>query len=392
MGVQVPQAYAGREQAYLKHQLMRGYLEQLTMIIGHSRAKCVTYVDCFAGPWQENNASLSDTSIGISLEIMRRCRNAFIKIGRNVPTFRALYIEKSPRSFKRLQAFLQEPREGIETCAMRGNFADLKQDILDWCGPEAFTFFFIDPKGWKDISMPKLRPLLERPNSEFLINLMYDFVNRAVSQAQFAEEMQELFGEDVSDVLAAATSPQDRESRLVRLYQRRLRAAVPTTGERPHTSAVPVLFPDRNRTKYHLVYVTRHPLGIRKFVEQSEKLDIIQPQVRALVKQNQRIRNTGQLELADAVSLGEAAKTVQRQVPLRTVEEYWLLRLTTQPRSFGLTDFAEMHEETGWFYSTLQEALGTLIAAGRVKNLDAKGPRRANHVDFSKGEKLVRLR
>ncbi len=388
--MQVPDKYKGREQAFIKHHLLWGYLEQLMMIIGHSRAQCITYVDCFAGPWQDESATLSDTSIGISLEIMRRCRDAFVQLGRGVPTFRALYIEKSRASFKRLQAFLSEDREGIETQALRGEFIELEQEILDWCGPDAFVFFFIDPKGWKDVSMPKLRPLLERPNSEFLINLMYSFVNRAASQEKFAEEMRELFGEDVSRVVDLSASSKEREWELVRLYQQRLKEAVPASNAQPLTSAVPVLDPHRDRTKYYLVYLTRHPLGIKKFVEQSEKLDIIQPQVRARAKRDRRSARTGQLEMDLSVPAGGEDGTL-RQVPIHIVMDYWLRKLSERPRHFGLMEFALMHEETGWFHRTLQEGLGALIAEGRVQNLDAKGRRSKNFVHFEDNERLVRV-
>ncbi len=279
--------------------------------------------------------------------------------------------------------------EGIETSALQGEFVGLEREILDWCGADDFVFFFIDPKGWKDVSMPKLRPLLERPNSEFLINLMYDFVNRAAPQAKFAEDMRELFGEDVSRVVDLYASSKERELELVRLYRQRLKEAVPASKEQPLTSAVPVLDPHRDRTKYYLVYLTRHPLGIKKFVEQSEKLDIIQPQVRAQAQQARRIERTGQQEMfAAEPAIDEAAC----KPDIGSVKDYWLRRLTHQPRAFGLAEFAAMHEETGWFLSVLQEGLRELIAEGRVRNLDAPPGRRRtkNHVDFERGERLVR--
>jgi len=46
----VPESYRGREQAYVKHQLLRTYLERLFMIIGQYQS-CIRYVDCFSGPW-----------------------------------------------------------------------------------------------------------------------------------------------------------------------------------------------------------------------------------------------------------------------------------------------------------------------------------------------------
>jgi hypothetical protein len=56
--------YKGREQAYIKHTLLETYLYKLFMILGQ-HVQTISYVDCFAGPWQNNSDDLSDTSIGI---------------------------------------------------------------------------------------------------------------------------------------------------------------------------------------------------------------------------------------------------------------------------------------------------------------------------------------
>lgn len=44
----MPIEYQGREQAYVKHTILRTYLQRLIMIIGRSE-KVINYVDCFAG-------------------------------------------------------------------------------------------------------------------------------------------------------------------------------------------------------------------------------------------------------------------------------------------------------------------------------------------------------
>ena len=67
----IPEHYHGREQAFIKHELLRAYLERLFMIIG-KHEKTISYVDCFAGPWQEDTEDLEDTSIAISLRITKK--------------------------------------------------------------------------------------------------------------------------------------------------------------------------------------------------------------------------------------------------------------------------------------------------------------------------------
>lgn len=69
----IPDHYAGREQTFIKHSLLKAYLKRLFMIIGQFETN-ISYVDCFAGPWQEGSDDLKDTSIAISMDIMRECQ------------------------------------------------------------------------------------------------------------------------------------------------------------------------------------------------------------------------------------------------------------------------------------------------------------------------------
>ncbi len=68
-----------------------------------------------------------------------------------------------------------------------------------WCEDDSFAFFFVDPSGWKDVAPDTLSPLLQRPKSEYLINFMFDFINRFYTEAAL-----ELFGtiEDLSSMVA----------------------------------------------------------------------------------------------------------------------------------------------------------------------------------------------
>ncbi len=47
------------------------------------------------------------------------------------------------KPFTKLQSFLKtEGSSGVDTFALRGEFYDLRNDILKWCGDRDFTFFF----------------------------------------------------------------------------------------------------------------------------------------------------------------------------------------------------------------------------------------------------------
>jgi three-Cys-motif partner protein len=378
----IPKHYEGREQAYVKHRLLESYLERLFMIVGwHSSEIC--YVDCFAGPWQEGSDDLSDTSIAISLKSMQGCAEKLKAMGKEVK-FKALYIENDPIAFSKLEAFLKkEEWSDIETHCYNGNFFDLRAKLLEGCGSNAFTFFFIDPKGYTDVvEALTLKPLLERPQSEFLITFMYDFIVRAHTQPALEQQMSELFGE-VPDT--TGMEPKEREEHLVRLYRSKLKNVFLRDGKVPRSAYVKVLDPLKDRTKYGLVYLTRHPKGIIKFMEASEKLDLIQREVRNKTKQDMREAKSGQLELT--VMLGTTNKTPD----IQPIKDFWLEKLSTEEKRYGIIEFADILEETSWFPRDIQAALKELIKEGRVENLDAKRPRPKNVVNFDKNERLRKI-
>ncbi len=62
----------------------------------------------------------------------------------------------------------------------QGDFLAVVPDILKDIPPDAFTFFLIDPKGWR-IPLRRLEPMLARRHSEVIFNFMFDFINRAAS-------------------------------------------------------------------------------------------------------------------------------------------------------------------------------------------------------------------
>jgi three-Cys-motif partner protein len=387
--MKVPESYHDREQAYVKHHLLKTYLQRLFMIIGQYQST-IRYVDCFSGPWQEADENLQDTSIGISLDIIEKSRDGLKAMGQDV-TFHALFIEKDKAAFEKLDAYLADySSDNVITVARNGEFYELRQDILNWCGPDDFTFFFIDPKGWKKVvEIETLEPFLRRPNSEFLINFMYDFVLRTHTQESFQDDIRAIFGY-VPDT--EEKSPKEKEKFLIDLYRKRLKEIAPERGGAPRTAHFPILYPRRDRTLYHLVYLTRHAKGIVVFMAESEKLEIVQKRTRAEAKQKNRESQTGQIEFPGFYGIGE----LEHQVDLEPVKSYWLKRLSGNPKRFGVNQLADMIEETGWFESDFQAVFGELAKQGLVENLDDKNKRRRSkfvHFDaeHNQGEYLKRL-
>ncbi len=381
--------YTGKEAAYIKSELLRAYLEPLFMLVGQRELR-ISYIDCSPGPWQKGGQDPGDASVAVSLDVMAKCHDDLLgKFRRNVQ-FRALFIERNKESFGRLESFVKsESYDGVKAQCLKGDFCDLGNHILSWCGDRDFCFFYIDAKEWRHIAIPTLEPLLGRPSSEFLINFMFESIVRAHAQTSLEEQMEAIFGEapDTSHI-----GPEERERFLFNLYCRQLKASAPIIGEAiPRCAHMRVLHPTKGSTIYDLVYLTWNPLGLVTFMEASEQLESEQKKVRALAKQSKKVKRSRQLEIfsADKFAGDEPA------VDLKKVKEYWLAKLGRAPKRFGVTEFADMLEETGWFMEDFQRAFQELEREGKVKNLASTGMRTENPVRYwangNRGEILEKV-
>lgn len=385
----IPRTYDGREQAMVKHALLESYLEKLVLIIGMAARKKgyaeICYVDCFAGPWGTPDQTLDGTSISLSLNTLASCKERLASL--NVDArMRALYIERDASAFQKLSAFLQAGAPAtVENDCKHGDFVALRAEILDWCGPDAFVFFFVDPKGWKDIVVETMQPLLRRQRSEFLINFAYNFINRTASMKDWQDAMARLLGRAVD---LAGLNPSEREEALVNAYRDGLKACAQkgNPGYPARTAYVSVLDPLYRRTKYHLIYLTSHPTGIVEFMEVSQKVDLVQTHVRTAKQLDVREKRSGTPDMFAADALTGPA---DGRSGAEDVDAYWCNYLAGGARRIGIADFADILEETNWLPGELQASLVRLFNTGTLLNLDADASRRRTRLlHFEKAERL----
>ncbi len=352
--------YVGREQSFLKHTILETYLQRLFMIIGRAEV-IINYVDCFAGPWADDNKELKDTSIGLSIEQMRKCVATLRKNHQRSVKFRALYIEKDRAAFARLNDYLGKLRDpAVHVECRQGDYTTLIPEIMEW-SQEYFTFFFVDPKGWKGIIGPTtMRMLLERPKTEFLINLMYDFANRAASIEKHESDMVELLGEPLN--FDGAETAEMRQDHFLGLYRKN---TTQIYGGR--SSYVPINRPGTNKLLYFLVYLTRHPLGIKVFKEEAEKMMVAQRVTHAEVQLRKQFEATPVLDL---FAMDDAADQCINATDNRLLAKQFLLKkLSTTPVLIDYECWALWLDESNLYPSDLQFGMKELINDGLVTNL-----------------------
>ncbi len=391
--MEIDERYKDREHSLIKHELLKGYLEKLLFIVARGGVKEITYVDCFAGPWGDESGELKATSIAISLEILHKVRNALAASPHNIhdTKYRAIFVEKSPKRYKKMKEYLNAncpPK--IECKHLKGDYSELQDQILELCG-KGFTFFFVDPKGWTDVGIPRLKKLLARKDSEFLIIFMYDSLNRFIGKNDLRQQVCNLLG-DISDEYIkclSETDSKERELSVVRHYRDTLKTAMPATGiQNPRSYHATVLDKDKDRTKYHLVYLTHHPKGIIEFSRISEEVDVFQRKVRTQTKFSKKEATTG---ITDMFGLEEDISGEQESVDVEVVKQYWLTILETEPKPFTEADLADILEETSWLESDLQTAFKELLKENLVENIDSSAKRRKYFIHFKNSERLRKL-
>lgn len=381
-------AYEGREQAYVKHALLAAYLERFIMILGQHFPRIV-YVDCFAGPWRSSSDDFEDTSFGQALQIMRACKAKLQEDFNKNPQFEALFIEKNPDSYERLNEYVvQASSPGLKVTAWQGEFQSYVTKIADLIGSD-FAFVLIDPKGWKTVIEPDvLAPLLKKRSVEVLINYMWNFLSMAVGHLHVPAQEQNLvrlYGKEVRN--APGSGQPNREAWLLNLYRKGLvDASVSSGANRTRTISFPIEYPGRVAVKYFLIHATHHDLGVIKFAEASEDSLGTQNAVRFCVNQQKREGKTLTQDLFANVE-------VDVVVGGRALTQPWLeiLPVAGSEMRIGEAEMAVLIERNNCFLGELQKGLADLIERGVLVNLDAKRARPKNAVIFKNRERLKRL-
>jgi three-Cys-motif partner protein len=293
--------YAGREQAYVKHVFLERYLESLVFKTA-STFDHVVYVDGYAGPWQSASERFEDTSFGIALNALRRAKEAWKRNGRAVK-MTALLVERDPTAYARLATISPKyPDIAIQT--YNDDFIGIVPRILRDIPDEAFSFFLIDPKGWR-IPLVQLKPLLARPRSEVTFNFMFEFINRVanINDPNVIKGLDELmphssWRQTMQDAEAGGPLlPDQRKEILAGAFSESLKQL----GGYQYVAETTVLRPLRDRPLYCLFYATRHEKGIAVFRDCQVAALNAQSKTRAAQKVKHEVTSSGQSELFESM-------------------------------------------------------------------------------------------
>ena len=289
--------YSGREQSYVKHFFLESYLERLVYKVA-SRYRHIVFVDGFAGSWQSANETLEDTSFGIALNALRRAKK-FGREHRRPVTVSAFLVERNRAAYKRL-AQVQANFPEVKIKPYNEDFLDVLPDILRHIPKDAFTLFFVDPKGWR-VPLAHLKSMLLRRSSEVIFNFMFEFINRAanIKDPNVVSGLNELIPHgNWRAKLEKADGAATRKAILVEAFH----ANLIHFGGYKYVAETPILRSVKDRTLYCLFYATHSATGIEVFRDCQVRALHEQSKTRATTKIKHVEERSGQREFFQSLS------------------------------------------------------------------------------------------
>jgi three-Cys-motif partner protein len=293
-----PRWYEGREQALVKHTFLDTYMPaQIPKVV--SWADEFTYIDLFAGPWQSNSGDYSDTSFGIALHRMTEAKEAQARLGRSVKMVAHL-VEKDSRKYRELQEAVRR-FPSIEICTYNGDAERYASEISVSIPSRAFRFVVIDPKGVPDVR--KFRCLVVPERTEVLLNFMFQFANRFAGSNDRMPTLEGWLGGLPGDEQAWRSEFADlrgpaREAAITD----RARDALRNMGGYRFAPALTVDETDADRPLYKLIYLTRHPAGMKVFRDAHVKALETQATYKSARRANARKAASGMDDMFAAIA------------------------------------------------------------------------------------------
>lgn len=388
--------YKGREQAYVKHCLLEEYLPDWAYKVG-TKWDSLVYIDGFAGPWETKDPNYADSSFGVAIDSLRRCQIGLMENRGRQLQFESILVEERRGAFVKLQKFaLDKSLPGFGVHPLSGEFVrqiPKINQLIASTTQNPFRFIFLDPKGWADIPMQKLRPFLRDRSCEVLITLMTRHIIRFLNETDREASYRELFGRPGVLEILRATPREKLVDQAVEEYSDSLRLLC---GFKYVSSAV-ILEPDSESIRYFLLYATNHPRGVEVFKEAEIKAARIQDHVRHAT----RVEKTGQPSLNFDNESPTSPLTLRlRQSYLQRAHKRLLDLLSgnIRPAGFAYADLfcavmafplVTPHDLVSWL-EALEPTIRTVLAGSKQRRKPS--PMEDDRIMVIDSEALCRLR
>jgi three-Cys-motif partner protein len=244
------------EQSRIKAQIIQKYFWAWAKVIIPS-AKWhddrILYIDLFAGPGRYNDGTLSTPLLVLEKAIEDADMRSMLV---------TLFNDSDPDNVGRLQSTI-DALSGIEKLKHK---PEVSNEVVGEQIAKMFeglrlvpTFFFVDPWGYKGLSLRLINAVLQNWGCDCVFFFNYNRVSMGLNNPIVRQHMDALFGKDRADSLRtelAGTSPAERENLIVESLSESLK-------EMGAAYVLPFTFKNERgtRTSHHLIFATKHFKG-----------------------------------------------------------------------------------------------------------------------------------
>jgi len=264
-----------KPQTKTKLKILKDYLNAWAIIFANQKwCNSFYFIDCFAGRGKYHDDGKKNAIDGSPLIALNIAKNIRLRYKREMNCF---FIEKEPKIFKDLQDFCSVfQNQGIKFECIEGDINNKIKDVLCLIPKGSPIFFFIDPGGI-DIKRETMELMLTKPNiKEFLINYIQKGVERCYGVGKKIEEdlplnihkkvignlkrIQDFFGSDWQYL-------SENQKNNLKLFLNPIIEYNKKSVKKNQLSAKVIdIFYNKNRNKYHLIFLSRNPAA-NKIIE-----------------------------------------------------------------------------------------------------------------------------
>ncbi|MBN8624687.1 MAG: three-Cys-motif partner protein TcmP [Planctomycetes bacterium] len=248
-----------KEQSEVKSAIVRKYFKAwataIKSTVNKYGSKKIAYLDLFAGPGRYKDGTTSTPLLVLKEAI-------------DDPDLRQMLVtifnDKNEDNSKSLQAAI-ESLPGIETLKYKPQVdnEEVGSEIVKEFEGMSFvpTLFFVDPWGYKGLSLKLINSVLKDWACECIFFFNYTRINMGLANPIVREHMNALFGEERADELRPKLETLNAAQRELAIVEAICEALIEMGGK----YVLPFRFkrPDGSRTSHHLIFVSKHPLGYK---------------------------------------------------------------------------------------------------------------------------------
>jgi len=354
-----------REQSQVKARIVAKYFWAWAKVVtptAKQHENRIAYIDLFAGPGRYEDGTLSTPLMILTKAIEDEDMREMLV---------AVFNDKDPENVGKLNAAIHA-LPGIERLKYtpRINNTEVGNRIVRKFQKMKFipTFFFIDPWGYKGLSLGLINSVLKHWGCDCVFFFNYNRVNMGLNNQAVRRHMNVLFGKKRATRLRRrlqGLDPNDRE----RLILEELSESLKEMGA---SLILPFRFRSEigNRTTHHLIFATKHFKGYEI--------------MRAIMGQESSEQNQGVPSFEYSPAAEKWPKLIHASRPLDELAEMLLVDFAGE--TITMRDIYE-HHSAGRLYieRNYKRALANLETGGKIKADPPaeKRPTRKGEVTFA---------